>query len=170
MLPGLPTWIDDDYWLAIGAAFAQPASPSHPLYAMKHLIEEIGIDRADIVTLSGARDKQTRVRQKTIVEVFRPADLTDRWRAVLNHSASPAELSTVDLVEAPGDHEEATAIALLMREFREHKTGQAALITPDRRLARRAGDRTQRSAVPRWGPLPGSRSDGAPSYRPACRP
>jgi len=154
VLPGLPTWIDAESWAAIGAQGDRETAPSHPLYGMKHLIEEIGIDRADITTLSSADDDATRLRQKTIIEVFRPAQVTDQWREAVARGggashpspAHGADLATVDLVEAPGDHEEATAIALLMREFRENGAGQAALVTPDRRLARRVAQ-----ALRRWG-------------------
>ena len=146
VLPGLPTWIDDETWQAIGTPLAGETSPSHPLYGMKHLIEEIGIERADIVTLSPQDgDSEDRTRQNTIVEVFRPAEVTDRWRSLFETSHHRDTLANIDLVEAPGDHEEAAAIALLMREFREKESGQAALITPDRRLARRVAQ-----ALRRW--------------------
>ena len=145
VLPGLPTWIDDESWRTIGSTGAKETSPSHPLYGMKHLIEEIGIGRDEITTLTSGTDKASRNRQKTIVEVFRPADVTDQWRSVIGDQETRDNLSTLELIEAPGDREETSAIALLLREFTETQTGQAALITPDRRLARRVAQ-----ALRRW--------------------
>lgn len=145
VLPGLPTWIDDETWQAIGTAGKQETSPSHPLYGMKHLIEEIGVNRTDVITLSHRNSVAEKARQETIVEVFRPADVTDRWRALLDQAGGRDPLSNVDLIEAPGDHEEAAAIALQLRAFREAESGQAVLITPDRRLARRVAQ-----ALRRW--------------------
>jgi len=145
VLPDLPGWIDDETWHAIGSASGSDAAPSHPLYGLKHLIEEIGVQRTNIETLSAAKDTQTLSRRKAIVEVFRPAQVTDRWRDLQKGPDSRNPLATIDLVEAPGDHEEALAIAMLLREFRQSGTGQAALVTPDRRLARRVAQ-----ALRRW--------------------
>jgi len=145
ILPDLPAWIDDETWHAIGSASGSDAAPSHPLYGLKHLIEEIGVQRTNIETLSSTKDTQTLSRHKAIVEVFRPAQVTDRWRDLQEGPDMRNPLATIDLVEAPGDHEEALAIAMLLREFRQSGTGQAALVTPDRRLARRVAQ-----ALRRW--------------------
>lgn len=145
VLPGLPSWIDDETWNAIGSTTGSDSAPSHPLYGLKHLIEEIGVERTAIKTLSRDKDTQILSRQQAIVEVFRPAQVTDRWRDLVESPDNRNPLATIDLVEAPGDHEEALAIAMLLREFRESGTGQAALITPDRRLARRVAQ-----ALRRW--------------------
>ncbi|MEO5373789.1 MAG: double-strand break repair protein AddB [Alphaproteobacteria bacterium] len=52
-------------------------------------------------------------------------------------SLSPAALEGVERIDCPGPREEALAIALLMRETLEFEGRTAALITPDRALARR---------------------------------
>lgn len=145
VLPGLPLEIDDASWEAIGSRDTPRAAPSHPLYAMKHLIDAIGLSRAEVVALSSRSDPAAARRQAVMTEVFRPADVTDRWHAALDGTAE-ADLSMMTLIEAPGDQEEATAIALCLREFLEQRTGVAALVTPDRRLAGRVAH-----ALKRWG-------------------
>lgn len=145
VLPGLAPWIDEETWYAIGSAPGSASAPSHPLYGLKHLIEEIGVERTAVETLSRDAHSQTLSRQQAIVEVFRPAQVTDRWRDLQDNPDQRNPLATIDLVEAPADHEEALAIAMLLREFRETGMGQAALVTPDRRLARRVAQ-----ALRRW--------------------
>ncbi len=146
VLPGLPPKIDDASWEAIGSRDTPRAAPSHPLYAMKHLIEAVGLSRADVTPLSSNPDPAAARRQAVMTEVFRPADVTDRWHETLGDNAA-ADLSMVTLIEAPGDQEEAVAIALCLREFLEEGTGVAALVTPDRRLAGRVAQALKRWAI-----------------------
>ncbi|MEM1046906.1 MAG: double-strand break repair protein AddB [Pseudomonadota bacterium] len=146
VLPGLPPDIDDASWEAIGSRDATRDAPSHPLYAMKHLIEAIGLSRADVMPLSLHQDPAAARRQAVMTEVFRPADVTDRWHAALGDTDG-VDLSMISLVEAPGDQEEAVGIALCLREFLEERTGIAALVTPDRRLAGRVAHVLKRWAI-----------------------
>ena len=65
----------------------------------------------------------------------------DRWQAFLQDDAAPAKLTSglagLQTLETPTAHDEAEAIALVLRETIETPGKTAALITPDRTLARR---------------------------------
>ena len=65
---------------------------------------------------------------------MRPAATTEAWHQA---APSPAALEGLVRIDAPGPREEAGVIALVMREALEVPGRTAALITPDRRLARR---------------------------------
>ena len=82
---------------------------------------------------------------------LRPAPVTDQWRsegARARRHASPRPPPGSTWVEAPDPRAEALAIALALREAAE--TGaRAALVTPDRTLARRVT-----AELDRWGLIP----------------
>jgi ATP-dependent helicase/nuclease subunit B len=87
-------------------------------------------------------------------EALRPAEATDRWQNRLKEEAfaerKPAALAGVTLIAAANPEEEALAIALALRETvsngkPESSKRTAALITPDRALARRV-----LAALARW--------------------
>ena len=77
--------------------------------------------------------------------MLRPAGETDRWQAFLQDDAAPAKLTSglsgLQTLETPTAHDEAEAIALVLREAIETPGKTAALITPDRTLARRVAAR-----------------------------
>src|ERR1700722_5077344 len=75
-----------------------------------------------------------------ISEVMRPAAATHQWhdklkRSFLDHAAT--SFAGVAVVEAGSAEEEALAIAVALRETLETPHATAALVTPDRGLARR---------------------------------
>ena len=139
VLPGLDTDLDEDTWRALGEA---DAAPSHPQFAMQALLRRLGIDRAavkPVVSPSG--------REVLVSEAMRPAEQTDRWGTRLAEIAPHIETSMQDVsaIEAANAEEEALAIAVALREAVEEKGKTAALITPDRGLARRV-----LAALTRW--------------------
>jgi ATP-dependent helicase/nuclease subunit B len=149
VLPGLDLALDAQSWDLIGGrddgdVRVTPAV-EHPQFAMQALLRRIGIAREQVVALGtpAAHD-----RERYISEALRPAAATDRWQQLagcdvplrIDHA-----LETVAVIEAANAGEEALAIAISLREALEtpHKT--AALITPDRALARRV-----LAALERW--------------------
>jgi ATP-dependent helicase/nuclease subunit B len=80
---------------------------------------------------------------------LRPAGSTDRWQHFLVGDALAAEgkatlaeaLSGIRLVVVPTAHDEAETIALILRSAAETPGKTAALVTPDRTLARRVAAR-----------------------------
>ena len=146
VLPGLTDGIDDESWAAVGEEGDDTSSPSHPFYGMRHLVNAIGINRAGIIQLTVRRDDEARDRQDAVADVFRPAQVSDHWQDPSGRRAAALAFRNIALVEAPGDYEESVAIALALRGFLEDDPGIAALVTPDRRLARRVA-----GTLRRWG-------------------
>ena len=146
VLPGLDRDLDEASWRLIGGAAASggEAEPvvGHPQAALHRLLGEIGIDRAAVRPL-GAVPPDLVERGRLVGEALRPAATTDRWRhAVLDRARA---LRGVTVVEGADENEEARAIAVALRETLEGP-GTAALVTPDRELARRV-----REELTRWG-------------------
>jgi ATP-dependent helicase/nuclease subunit B len=145
VLPGLDTDLDEHSWRLIAGneKTGIAAAPGHPQFAMAALLSRIGIGRDAVALLAPARG-----RERLISEALRPADATDRWRHNTGDAAFAAQidaaLSNLTMIEAAHPEEEALAVAVALREaVAESKT--AALITPDRRLARRVA-----AALGRW--------------------
>ena len=77
---------------------------------------------------------------------MRPADKTDKWRDLPDRGlALDDALAQVSVVAAANPEEEALAIAVALREVLEDDKKTAALVTPDRELARRV-----LAALERW--------------------
>lgn len=142
VLPGLDTDLDDDSWAAIARAcdgdarFSTQAAPTHPQFAMQALLARFNVSRAEVVTLAKAHG-----REVLLSEAMRPAPTTSQWRARLTEpdiaKAIAHGMTNVSVVEAVNAEEEALAIAVALRETAETDGKSAALVTPDRALARR---------------------------------
>jgi ATP-dependent helicase/nuclease subunit B len=147
VLPGLDLALDAQSWGLIegrgdGAARVAPAV-EHPQFAMQALLRRIGIAREQVVALGAPAAHD---RERYISEALRPAAATERWQRLADVPLRiERALETVAVIEAANAEEEALAIAIGLREALEtpHKT--AALITPDRALARRV-----LAALERW--------------------
>ncbi len=145
VLPGLDTDLDEDSWRLIAGDQSRGIAPAagHPQFAMRGLLTRIGIKRDAVAALAA-----TQRREWLISEALRPADVTEKWQVNASNpgfaAQADAALQNVAMIEAPGPEEEALAIAVALREaVQENKT--AALITPDRSLARRVA-----AALGRW--------------------
>ncbi len=145
VLPGLDTELDDDSWELIGAGEDDDAWPAfgHPQFAMRALLARIGIGRDEVAPLA---PPATHGREVLLSEALRPAAATDRWQdrlhevnAQLGHG-----FDAVAVIEAANAEEESLAIAVALREAVERRQS-AALVTPDRALARRV-----LAALGRW--------------------
>lgn len=148
VLPGLDQSMSEEDWAEVGALdddslAPQPARRSHSQYGLQHLLRKLGVSRDEVIALAEA-DPDLATRQQILSKAMAPADATSRWSAW--RSTLPAELlqmafADVALIEAANEREEAAAIAVALRLALErpgsHGASQAALITPDRALARR---------------------------------
>lgn len=150
VLPGLDLALDDASWDAISPADTNaPRHPEHPQYGLKKLIEGLGLSRADIALLPGtAAGAADTARAKLISEAMRPASTTERWHEFIADASTDTTgiargLEGVSLIEAPTQQDEAEAIALILREAVETPGRTAALVSPDRLLARRVATRLQ---------------------------
>lgn len=163
VLPGLDRFLDDAGFIAIGDPKEAKASAfGHPQFGLKKLIAEIGVTRADVEDLVAA-PAPIAARAELLSEAMRPAATTDRWAAIASRARAPAVLESalagVGLAVARNEQEEALAIALAFRESVETPGTVAALVTPDRDLARRVA-----VELGRWG-LQVDDSAGAPLDR-----
>lgn len=155
VLPGLDLVLDNDSWdLIAGAdggargAHVGPMSPpahGHPQFAMRALLARFGLTRADIVSLGA---DATTARETLMSEVMRPASSTALWSERLAsppaRAAIARAMADLAIVEAANPEEEALAIAVALREAAQANSS-AALVTPDRDLARRVV-----AALARW--------------------
>ena len=130
VLPAFDRDLDEESWNAL--------DPGHPQYGMKRLLDSIGAQRTDVQGWPGVRSVQT-PRIALLRETLRPAPTTDAWRALADSGTRGfAEgLKGLGIVSASHPGEEALVIALSLREAVETPGRTAALVTPDRNLARR---------------------------------
>jgi ATP-dependent helicase/nuclease subunit B len=148
VLPGLDMDLDEDSWRGIaGDADDKSASGTvHPQFAMHALLDRIGIKRGDVQPLA---KPEGHGRELLASEAFRPAATTDRWQARLKtpefSAAADRAMAGISVVETASAEEEALAIAVCLREALESPGRTAALVTPDRALARRVV-----TALERW--------------------
>ena len=140
ILPGLDFSLDEESWERLAD------HPEHPQAGMAELLRRLEVARKDVAYVSGsAPDGAARARLHLVSETLRPAETTEQWQNVLQDSALSAEgrasfanaLSGLCLVKAPTAHDEAEAIALIMRFCISEPDKTVALVTPDRVLARR---------------------------------
>lgn len=138
VLPGLDLDIDDASWAALG--------PSHPQHGMAQLLQRFGAERKSVLPWTDAPPRGARVR--LIAEAMRPAATTVAWRDYVDtrRDALRAGLEGLSCLVARSPAEEALAIACALREAVEVPGRTAALVTPDRNLARRVASEMQR-----WG-------------------
>lgn len=135
ILPGLDTHLDEATWEAL--------DDSHPQMGMKRLLEHLGVERRAVRPLSPLPDPRA-ARTILLAEALRPAATCEAWRDLGEFPT--ATLDGVTRMDAPGQREEAGAIALVLREALEVDGRTAALVTPDRSLARRVA-----AELERWG-------------------
>ncbi|MCB1509977.1 MAG: double-strand break repair protein AddB [Hyphomicrobiaceae bacterium] len=138
VLPGLDLGLDEESW-----SLLNERHPEHPQFGLAQLLGRLGVTRADVQSLRPAEvEAGTAYDQRALLlsEAMRPAETTDRWHT-LDERLSPGEARTclegVTALVAPTAQDEAEVIALLLREALEHEGQTAALVTPDRLLARR---------------------------------
>lgn len=132
ILPGIDVEIDDESWNAI--------EDTHPQATMKHLLEVVEADRMEVREWSDASPDH--IKTKMFREIMRPAETTHLWREL--KWDKDVALKGVRQIVTPGSREEAGAIALMMREQLNTPGKTAALVTPDRMLARQVAGELQR--------------------------
>ena len=151
VLPGLDTDLDENAWKTIGGVKSaagtfeiHPAS-NHPQFAMQALLRRFGLTRRDVEVLAPSAPDG---REVLLSEAMRPSHATDHWHERLQRADVAARITAgmqnLAVIEAANPEMEALAIAVTMREAR-HLHKSAALVTPDRALARRV-----MAALSRW--------------------
>ncbi len=150
VLPGLDRHLGEATVSALAEGRIEGAA-SHPQAALARLLGVIGIGRGEVVDL-GAPTPALATRARIISDALLPAPETDRWPEVAARLAADAEgtraaLDGVSLAVAANEAEEALAIACALREALETPEATAALVTPDRVLARRVAAELARFGV-----------------------
>jgi ATP-dependent helicase/nuclease subunit B len=129
VLPGLDRQMDDESWASLG--------PSHPQFGFRQLLDRLGAAREAVMPWPAATrgPRAPAARLRLIAEAMRPVETTPAWRSL--PKLESGALDGLVRLDLPSGQDEATAIALLLREALETPGATAALVTPDRRLARR---------------------------------
>jgi len=129
VLPGLDLELDEASWQAL--------EESHPQASLRHLLVSLDATRGDVrnwADIAASHPPETA-----------PNGRIAAWRLALLPAASLSQWQSPPPIEdaglfrlSPADQqEEALSIALVLREALETPFARAALVTPDRQLARR---------------------------------
>lgn len=140
VLPGLDQAMDEDSWQAM--------DDTHPQATLRTLLKELKQKRTDIAlwpSVIGETEQKKTLRVLTS-EIMRPADTAQEWQTVKQRLSFTPEELPIERYDCANPQEEALTIALALRRTLEDKTKTAALVTPDRKLARRVT-----MACRRWG-------------------
>lgn len=140
VLPALDQALDEESWEKIA-----PDCPEHPQFGLKILLDRLGATRRNVKELPGAAPSASLAARAAFVsEALRPASTTAKWRDYAKRAKKfelRDALSNVSLVESPNAQDEAEVVALIIREAIETPGRTAALVSPDRVLARRVAIR-----------------------------
>jgi ATP-dependent helicase/nuclease subunit B len=141
ILAGLDRDRDEAEWADI------EGDEAHPQHLLALLLKELGLAPCDVrdwphASLPARAEPARRRRLALVAEALRPAATTDAWRRLPQHSAEA--LAGLSRYNCPSAQQEAVTIALLMRRKLETPGATAALVTPDRDLARRVAAELRR--------------------------
>jgi ATP-dependent helicase/nuclease subunit B len=148
---GLDRAMAEEEWDALGPHAPDPHTgivrrsiETHPQFALKLLLGRMGVGRAEVADWRDhAGPEADAARGRAIANALAPAAFTGRWTEL---PAADRRLGGVTAIEGATPAEEAQAIALLLRGTLEEAGRTAALVTPDRTLARRVAVHCRR-----WG-------------------
>ena len=140
ILPGLDQDLDQLSWDNFGA--------THPQATMRSLLSRLETDRKKVKIWPTVVQRSS-PRLLLAREIMRPADTINSWNCLTEDqeiiASLKASLENLELIETKTLSDEASTIAIIMREALEIEGRTAALITPDRELARRVS-----SALKKW--------------------
>ena len=128
VLPGLDRDMDERSWEAL--------DETHPQFGLRELLKALGRQRADVVDWPGSTGS---ARHLLITELMRPAETSEAWTR-----PPVSSLEHVTRADCATPHQEAAVIALALRRTLEDAGNTAALVTPDRDLARRVAAELRR--------------------------
>jgi ATP-dependent helicase/nuclease subunit B len=146
---GLARSMPEAEWAALGphapdpeTGFVKRPVETHPQYQQKLLLDRIGASRGEVDEWPGDEDGAP-PRAIAVANAFAPPAFTGKWPVL---KPRERQLDGVRTLEVPTPADEAQAVALAFREVLETPGRTAALVTPDRRLARRVA-----AHLGRWG-------------------
>ncbi|MGE0232167.1 MAG: double-strand break repair protein AddB [Flavobacteriaceae bacterium] len=137
ILPGLDTHLDEPSFGVI--ADGDSLHPGHPQFGLARLLQAIGTSRDQVLPLDPL-GRENACRDRLFSSLMRPAATAELWAGAdswRERDELADSLDGITLITARDDREEALSIAAAMREALETPGKRAALVTPDRTLARR---------------------------------
>ncbi|MEX0921601.1 MAG: double-strand break repair protein AddB [Rhodovibrionaceae bacterium] len=145
VLPGLDLAAPRELWPDIGK------DPSHPQHGLALLLQRLELEPREVALWPGCSGAESRTaRGRLVGAALWPAAATRGWTEAAQDEtlrAAAAELpGRVTRLDAETSGQEAAAIALILRQTLETPGKRAALVTPDRDLARRVA-----AELLRWG-------------------
>lgn len=140
VLPGLDVESDEEIWREIRG------DPGHPQHGMAQLLDRLGLERSAVRLWEEAVPQAGAARARFANLALRPAEGTARWHEARGEGFEAA-LAGVQRVDCADAGEEALVIALLLRRQAEQPGATAALVTPDRALARRVAVNLERWSI-----------------------
>ncbi len=149
VLPGLDREADE----TTGNAILEDVT--HPQHGMARLLQRLSLTPAEVGEWPcGLRAAAPPSRARLLNEALRPAETTDRWQTLAQEVKADGArqerlklaLREVSRIDCANPQEEAQIIALQMRGVLQTEGKRAALVTPDRGLARRVA-----AELTRWG-------------------
>lgn len=134
ILPGLDQHMNDEAW--------EDLEPSHPQYGLKTLLGRLDCPKENVQIYSTqdtyAEPEKARTALASIM--LTPAAHTAQWQNLSTDKSAQNTIETgiqnISYMPCEDMQQEALSIALIMRETLEEPHKTAALITPDRLLAR----------------------------------
>lgn len=136
ILPGLDTGLSAKIW--------EKVEDHHPQYFFKSLLRKMELEPEEVGVIGSAES----TREGLARQMMLPAAFTHLWRDA-EKPDNADDLNGLEYYACSGQEEEAAVIALIMREVlddTERQKDVVALVTPDRRLARRVS-----ALCRRWG-------------------
>lgn len=130
---GLDKQLENEAW--------EQADESHPQYELKQLLEFLQISRFEV---KDAVKPHNAAREKLVSEMMRPALSTLEWRSLSADSLPSEATENLHLITTEDMGQEASAIAVIMRDTLNTASKTAALVTTDRNLARRVAAELER--------------------------
>ncbi|WND03933.1 double-strand break repair protein AddB [Temperatibacter marinus] len=140
ILPGIDQDMSREAWQSLSA------HPSHPQHVMHTLLDSLQLEREDVLEWQGTNDIS--LKCQLMRDVMLPSSALGEWQNspwTRDKAQAQAASQGLSVLVCPTRREEATTIALIMRETLEIAGKTAALVTPDRLLATHV-----KSILKRW--------------------
>lgn len=132
VLPGFDLNADEEYFAHL--------EESHPQWGMTQLVTALDATRADVQPIG----ETANARVWLLSEALRPAEVSHEWRGL---SIDKTALAGLHYIACGSLQEEATVIALMLRETLQTPGKTAALVTHHRGLAQRVAANMRRFGV-----------------------
>lgn len=146
VLPGYDTRMDDETRALLEAPGDAAAIIGHPQFGMHKLVRHIGVAPSAIDALSMVADEAIDARVRWVATALAPADRTAGW-AEVRKALPESAFDACAILHAANEGAEALAIACALREAILDPGARAALVTPDRQLARRVAAELERFGI-----------------------